>query len=121
MIRKFADMECEVREHMRGGPGTVTVRHLFKQEEFTAKVRLCATCIIPPGAGIGPHTHETEDEVYIVTRGTGILDDGETKTRVNTGDAILTGNGASHAIFNDGAEPLELTAFIATYPPKASP
>lgn len=121
MIRNFADMECETREHMRGGPGTVTIRHLFTVEEFTAPVRLCATCIIPPGAGIGPHTHETEDEVYIVTRGSGILDDGETKTRVTIGDAILTGNGASHAISNDGDEPLELTAFIACYPKQAQP
>ena len=118
MIRKFAELSTEVRENMRGGPGSVTVRHVFKQDEFTAKVRLCATCIIPPGAGIGPHQHTGEDEVYIITRGTGILDDGQTRTRVSAGDAVLTGNGESHAIYNDGEETLEVTAFIASYPPE---
>ena len=33
--------------------------------------------------------------------------------RVAVGDAVLTGNGESHAILNDGEEPLELMAFIA--------
>lgn len=116
MIRKSADMVHEVRERMRGGAGSISIRHVFTKDEFTAPVRLCAQITIPPGAGIGPHTHATEDEVYIIMQGTGILDDGETQTRVNTGDAVLTGNGESHAISNDGGEPLEMMAFIAYYP-----
>ncbi|MFZ4394129.1 MAG: hypothetical protein ACOYOU_00725 [Kiritimatiellia bacterium] len=35
--------------------------------------------------------------------------------RVSAGEAILTGKGASHAIRNDGAEPLELMAWIVKY------
>ncbi|HOH31704.1 MAG TPA: cupin, partial [Candidatus Hydrogenedentes bacterium] len=65
MIRKSTDMPREVRERMRGGEGSVSIRHIFKQDEFTAPVRLCAQLTLPPGAGIGPHTHETEDEVYV--------------------------------------------------------
>ncbi len=116
MIRKSADMVREVRERMRGGAGNVSIRHVFTKDEFTAPVRLCAQVTLPPGAGIGPHTHATEDEVYIIIKGTGILDDGETQTRVNAGDAVLTGNGESHAITNDGEETLELMAFITSYP-----
>ncbi len=116
MIRKLSDMETEVREHMRGGEGSVAIRHVFKEDAFTAPVRLCAMISIPPGAGIGSHQHLTEDEVYIITRGTGILDDGATQTRVAAGDAVLTGNGESHAIHNDGKEPLEMTAVIVCYP-----
>jgi len=118
MIRKASEMELEVREHMRGGAGSVSIRHFFKQEEFTADVRLCAQATIPPGAGIGVHEHATEDEVYVVLSGAGMLDDGNTRTRVSAGDAILTGKGESHAIHNDGAEPLEVLAFIACYPRK---
>ncbi len=116
MIRKSSEMEREIREHMRGGEGSVAIRHVFKQEDFTAPVRLCATVSIPPGAGIGAHQHLGEDEVYIVTRGSGVLDDGVTQTRVVAGDAVLTGNGESHAIHNDSAEPLEMTAIIIRYP-----
>ncbi len=119
MIRKNTDMVREVRERMRGGAGSVSIRHIFLQDEFTAPVRLCAQLTLPPGAGIGPHTHATEDEVYVILRGAGILDDGKTQTRVDAGDAILTGNGESHAIMNDGQEPLELIALIACYPEQA--
>ena len=115
MIRRPVDMKAEVRDKMRGGAGSVTVHHYFEKPEFTANVRLCARLVLPPGAGIGVHQHAGEDEVYIITRGSGILDDGKEKKRVNAGDAVLTGKGDSHAIHNDGREPLELIAVIACY------
>ncbi|MDD4870787.1 MAG: cupin domain-containing protein [Kiritimatiellae bacterium] len=115
MIRKAADLKTEIRDKMRGGPGAVTIHHFFGKPEFTANVRLCARLVLPPGAGIGEHKHEGEDEVYIVTRGCGILDDGTTKTRVSAGDAILTGNGGSHAVTNDGTDDLEMIAVIMCY------
>ncbi|HDP35919.1 MAG TPA: cupin domain-containing protein [Candidatus Hydrogenedentes bacterium] len=115
MIRSHSEMEVEVRENMRGGEGSVTFRHMFREADFTAPVRLCARLTIPPGAGIGSHQHLAEDEIYIILRGSGILDDGATQTRVTAGDAVLTGNGESHAIRNDGDEPLELAAVITRY------
>lgn len=115
MIRQQVEMDVEDRANMRGGPGTVTVRHCFKPAEFTAKCRLCSVLTLPPGAGIGEHKHDGEDEVYFVLKGTGILDDGKVKTRVGPGDAILTGNGGSHAIVNDGTADLEMIAVIMCY------
>jgi len=115
MIRQPTDMTTEVRPQMRGGTGEVTIQHLFRPEEFGAKVRLCARLAIPPGASIGPHTHADEDEVYLIVSGNGLLDEGAQTTRVNPGDAILTGKGASHAVRNDGTAPLEILAFISKY------
>ena len=115
MIRRVADRISEVKEGMRGGTGSVTVSHLFSREEWTAAVRLCAELTLPPGASIGSHQHLREDEVYIITAGSGLIDDGSGEERVATGDAILTGNGATHTIRNDGEEPLRLIAVIAMY------
>ena len=115
MIRKPSEMKEEVREKMRGGDGAVTIRHYFAKDEFGADVRLCAKLTIPPGAGIGMHQHEGEDEVYIVTRGSGLLDDGVAKTKIAAGESILTGKGASHAVKNDGKEDLEMIAIIMCY------
>lgn len=115
MIRKPSQMETEVRTSMRGGDGRVTVQHFFKPQEFGAKSRLCARLTLPPGASIGTHRHENEDEVYIVLKGTGVLDDGTTRTFVSTGDAILTCHGESHAISNSGNTNLELIAVIMSY------
>ena len=115
MIKRSADMATEERTEMRGGSGAVSIQHFVNKEEFTANARLCAKLTLPPGTSIGQHQHDGEDEVYIVTSGTGILDDGEAKTRVEAGDAILTGNGESHAIANDGDTDLEIVAVIMCY------
>jgi len=112
MIRKASEMKTEIREKMRGGPGSVTISHFFEKAEFTSNTRLCAKLVLPPGAGIGEHKHDGEDEVYVVMKGSGILDDGKSKTRVFAGDAILTGNGGSHAVTNDGKEDMEIMAVI---------
>lgn len=115
MIRKAADRTTEVREAMRGGTGSVSIGHFFAPEEWTASVRLCAELTLPPGSSIGSHQHLREDEVYIVTHGSGLIDDGNGEKRVSTGDAILTGNGGTHTIRNDGDAPLKLIAVIVTY------
>lgn len=112
MIRKPSDMEVETRPNLRGGPGEVTFHHLFKKDEFVSNVRLCSRLTLPPGAGIGMHTHDREDELFYVLSGSGLLDDGITQTRVKAGDALLTGNGGAHSIRNDGNENLELIAVI---------
>ena len=115
MIRQSADMPTEVRENMRDGGGSVTIKHYFTKDEITANCRLCSRLVLPPGSGIGAHQHDGEDEVFIIEKGSGLLDDGDTKTRVSAGDAILTGNGESHALHNDGDEDLVLTAIIMCY------
>ena len=115
MIRKRHQMHSERREQMRGGPGHVDIRHLFSNDEIKARTRLCAILTIPPGSGIGLHLHEAEDEIYLILSGSGVIDDGTTKSVVETGDAILTGNGASHSVLNTGTVALEIMAMIMTY------
>jgi mannose-6-phosphate isomerase-like protein (cupin superfamily) len=115
MIRQPTEMPNEVRPNMRGGEGEVTVQHLFTSPEFGGKVRLCALLTIPPGASIGMHQHAGEDEVYLITRGSGLLTEEGRESCVTTGTAILTGKGASHAVRNDTTEPLEILAFIVQY------
>jgi len=115
MIRKASAMTVETRAAMRGGPGAVTLRHYFSKDEIRARTRLCAQLTLPPGAGIGLHRHDQEDEVYLVLRGSGLVDDGRTRTPIEAGDAVLTGNGESHAVLNPGPEPLELVAVILPY------
>ncbi|MBN1556649.1 MAG: cupin domain-containing protein, partial [Lentisphaerae bacterium] len=67
------------------------------------------------GSGIGMHRHENEDEVFIVVRGSGVVDDGRSRARVSAGDATLTRSGEGHAIHNDGDEDLEIVAMILCY------
>ena len=116
MFRKAGEYDCEQREKMRGGEGTVTLQHYFKKEEFGGNhVRLCAKLILPPESSIGLHPHENEDEVYIVCKGTGTVTEGGITTQVNPGDSVLTGKGKSHSICNTGTGTLEVIAIVVTY------
>ncbi len=114
MIRKPSEMKTEVKQ-VRDGKGQVTFQHLFQKAEIKAKTRLCARLLVPPGASIGMHRHNGEDELFVIIQGSGIIDDGTTRTPVGTGDAILTGNGEAHALENTGADTLELLAIIMLY------
>ena len=71
--------------------------------------------ILPPGTSIGPHDHVDEDEIYIIQKGQGLMTDGGKEFPVAAGDAILTGQGASHSIENTGADDLVVTAVIIKY------
>ena len=115
MITRTNEAIVEDRANMRGGAGTVRLEHWFKPEDFKAKIRLCTRMTIAPGASIGNHSHETDDEIYIVISGCGrILENGEWQD-IGPGDAILTGNGASHSVENTGDEPLVIAAVIILY------
>lgn len=115
MLKKKDAQIIEVRKNMRSGSGEVTIRHYLNKEEINARCRLCAQLVIPPGAGIGLHEHLEEDEVFIIQQGKGmVLDDGK-ETEVESGDAILTGKGQSHAIRNTANIDLIVTAIIMQY------
>lgn len=115
MIKHQSDKKSEQRPAMHGGAGIVTLVFQVNREEVTQKCRLCADLIIPPGAGIGEHEHLKEDEIYIVRQGSGLLNDNGSEKKVTAGDVIVTGNGAKHAIHNNGTTDLIITAVIVQY------
>ncbi|NPV81853.1 MAG: cupin domain-containing protein [Firmicutes bacterium] len=115
MIRTAQEMEREIREKMRGGTGLVEIRHIFREDQLTGKARLFAHLHLPPGASIGFHRHEGEEEIFYILSGHGIVDDNGTRREVAPGDAVLTGGGAGHAIEASGDEPLEMVAVILKY------
>ncbi len=115
MISKLQDQPIAVRERLRGGEGATSMQTIFEPSDFGAPVRLCARLTLPPGASIGLHAHEGEDEIYVITRGRARLSDNGVESLLAPGDAVLTGKGASHAIANAGDGPLELLAIILLY------
>ncbi|HEX2947413.1 MAG TPA: cupin domain-containing protein [Clostridia bacterium] len=115
MIKNSNEMVSELKHEMRGGKGTVEITHIFKQEELTGKARLCARITINPGCSIGLHEHNAEEEIFYIISGKAIVNDNGAMREAGSGDAILTGNGASHSIENIGQEPLILLAVILLF------
>ena len=116
MIRKQSDYRIDERPEMRGGNGTVRIGRLFESgTELKSPTRLCAKLYLEPGVSIGFHRHENEEEIFVIVKGQGEIDDNGTLKQVAAGDSILTGNGAGHAVRNTGSETLEILAVIIKY------
>ena len=115
MLIKEKDRPTEIRENVFGGKGTLIVRPYLTEKEITAPCRICAEVIVPPGSSTGVHQHDQEDEIYIIQRGHGIISDNGTDKPISPGDAVITGNGGTHAIHNTGTEDLVITAIVIRY------
>lgn len=112
MVIRNEEMKNEVRESLRGGPGSVALHHIVPKEALPAKSRLYAINTLQKGDGIGAHPHTNETEIYFVLQGEGVLmDDGERKI-LRKGDCNVCGGGATHAIVNEKDEPLVFIAVI---------
>jgi len=116
MIKRNDEYSSETRSAMRGGDGEVHIERLWEPEtEMKADNRLFARMRLEPGASIGFHRHDGEEEVFYILRGEAEADDDGVKTRLLPGDTILTGGGAGHSIKSLGDEPLEILAVISKH------
>jgi len=114
MVNTRSGMRTEVRESMRGGRGKVDFVHYVDCEK-EKNIRLLAEVTLQPGDSIGNHKHDNETEYFLIISGSGTVDDNGVEKQVKAGDAIITGNGASHAMTNTGDVPLVFHAVIVTY------
>jgi len=114
MVIHQSEMKAEQKEGMRGGEGTVSLLH-YVDGATMKNARLLSKIVIPPGASIGNHSHESETEYFIILEGTGSVDDDGVKKTVSAGDVVATGGGATHGIANAGTVPLVMVAVIVTY------
>ncbi|MDR1934122.1 MAG: cupin domain-containing protein [Candidatus Accumulibacter sp.] len=112
LYRHSSDMFTQYNEQMRGGKGTVTVKHLLKPEEMFGKGRLFAELTIPPGASVGLHPHEGNVEAYYILQGSGRYQDNDQFYEVAAGDLTLVDDHDSHGLENTGDVPLKLIGLI---------
>lgn len=114
MIISRKNMKAEIKEKMRGGEGSVRMLHLVDAAN-EKHARLIAEITLEAGCSIGTHDHVNETEYYLIISGTGMVNDDGKDIAVGPGDAVITGNGASHNIRNTGNTPLVFHAVIVTY------
>ena len=112
LFRPSDRMVTQNIENMRGGKGTVAIKHLLNPEELLGKGRLFAENTVPPGASIGLHRHEGDVEAYYVIAGNGVYyNDGE-RYAIKVGDLTLVDDQHQHSIENTGDTPLVFIALI---------
>lgn len=116
MVIEEKDMVTSVREHMRGGEGSVRQTIVVPKEKLL-NARLFARLVLDPGCSIGAHQHSHEVEYYYILQGEGVVTEDDGDHRVRKGDVVVTGWGQSHSIRNSAGGPLELLAVITTEQP----
>ena len=115
MIKRKSAMRREPMEKARGGVGVALFDHILEKTEMRTNCRMFTRIILEPGASIGYHKHEKEEDIYYIITGIAtVCDNGETRT-VYPGEVVHTGDGDSHSIANDGQVPLEFMSIILTY------
>lgn len=115
MIKRNSDMTLVVNEAMRGGDGSVKVRHVLDADEIHGKSRMAAVITLEPGCSIGEHVHENEEEIFYVMSGNVVYNDnGEMKT-LSAGDSCICYGGEKHSVANRTDKTAELFAVILTY------
>ena len=112
MIKKGNELGVSLREHMRGGDGTVKITDFASKEELYDKARLFGEITLEPGCGIGVHTHEGESELFFLTCGKAIYNDNGTEIEVSAGDVTICKAGEAHGIRNPFGETAKLVALI---------
>jgi len=105
------------REKLGGtGLGTVRCEYAFPRDKALPDqaMKEIAWLILPPGASIGVHKHENNEDAYIVVSGSGVFIGADNKEiPVGAGDVTIARKGESHGMRNTGKEPLVILDVIA--------
>ncbi|HEY3382848.1 MAG TPA: cupin domain-containing protein [Vicinamibacterales bacterium] len=112
MIKRQQDMRIEMRDQIRGGDGTIRCINLLEKSECFGKVNLCALLNLEKGQSIGVHAHGPDAEIYYLLSGRLTATDNGVDTCLEAGDAMLTGNGETHSVRNDGDQLAVLMAVV---------
>ena len=104
--------KIEMHDHMAGGLGSVTIRHILNERELNGKCRLYAQVTLKPGCSIGEHPHHGETETYYLLSGKGEYTDNGVARPVEAGEITFCEDGNTHGLKNTGEEDLVFMALI---------
>ncbi|MGE3164409.1 MAG: cupin domain-containing protein [Planctomycetota bacterium] len=100
-----------IDELVHFGPDRMTKVNLFETPRF-----FCDIYCLLPGQGQSPHTHATNDKVYLVLTGDPTVRVGEEEARLAPGEAVLAPAGVVHGLSNPTAETVTCLVFMAPHP-----
>lgn len=89
------------------------IRELLHPERHAVRHQSLAEAVVAPGASTQPHRHAVSEEVYHVTRGSGLMTLGTEKFAISVGDSILIAPGSAHCVENTGQAPLHILCCCA--------
>ncbi len=116
MISKAEQRREAVRPKSWGGQGELLAKYHLGPDGAAAgeSFSMAAEMALMPGHSIGVHTHDSNEEIYVILSGQGdYTDEHGMVHRLSAGDMTLTRQGQSHGMANPGPDPLVFLAVIA--------
>jgi len=103
---RFEDCVFEsVRAH--GGERDISFARVLARNR--GAIRFIDLSVLGPGADIGCHTHDADnEELYVVVSGKGLMTLDDREFEVGPGHVILNRPGGTHGLKNIGAEELRI-------------
>ena len=117
LIKRREAMRREALESCYGGRGALDwVRVLAREDTAGRALLYMDDDRVPPGATIGIHPHEDEEEYYYVLSGRGVMTlDGE-PFDVRAGDVTAVFPGGRHGLENTGDEEMRVLVVCVRAP-----
>jgi quercetin dioxygenase-like cupin family protein len=110
MIRNFFSAASSF-EVTHEGRGMVKNASLYDAKDFGTNLRFIIYSELKPGTSIGYHTHENDEEVYVILEGKGIMTINGEPREVRAGDVILNKPYGSHGLENNSDTDLKILVF----------
>lgn len=89
------------------------IRELLHPDRHPVRHQSLAEAVVPVGAGTCLHRHRVSEEIYHLTRGSGMMTLGAERFPVTAGDSVAIPPGTPHRIDNTGGEPLHMLCCCA--------
>ena len=115
MFVKYNEMKPLLRDSFKGGEGGGWSRFLLppNSEIEGSSFSMIAENTLNPGASIGYHLHDEDDELFVIIEGEGMYREDNEDYLVARGDMMLLRKGHQHGLTNTSDVPLRLLAVIA--------
>lgn len=89
------------------------IRELLAHRNSGLRHQSLAEARVPAGGCTQAHYHARTEEIYLITKGTGLLRLGSEEREVREGDAIAIPPGLVHQLWNTGPDALHLLCCCA--------
>lgn len=89
------------------------IRELLHPSQHAVHRQSLAEAVIPPGGATRLHRHDSSEEIYHVTRGSGLMTLASEQFAIAVGDSIAIAPGTPHRVENNGGEPLHILCCCA--------
>lgn len=105
MVTQLDTITGETSENVRGGEGSV-ISHQLLSEQDGSYLKNVGIVRVAPGASVGLHEHDGDEDFYYCLSGTGVVTDNGKEHPFQQGTFQITRSGGSQGVRNTGTTEL---------------